>query len=76
MQDGTLVLNSAALKVVNGSVQEMLDCVPPASTLLVDVEEIPVQESLIIQQSIVIKPKKGSSKLACPPDGIKIKCVF
>lgn len=73
MLDGELILNNAVLKAANGSVQQILDCLPPASKLLVAMKKVPTYGGLTIRKSITIESKNSTARLMCSLEGISIR---
>lgn len=75
MLDGELVLDDAVLKAANGNVQQILDCLSPASKLLVAMKEVPTNGGWTINKPITIESKDSIARLMCSPEGIEIKYV-
>lgn len=74
VSEGKLVLNATVLKMVE-KVQRILDCVPDATEVVVNIDSIPVQEGLTFKHPITFGPKDSVVTLECSPNGIQIRCA-
>lgn len=70
------MLDHALLVPPHNTLQAILDCVPPATRILVEMKKVPIGDGLIIDQSVTITSKVGGTELECPADGIKIRYVI
>lgn len=69
------VLNNDALRLANGTVQTILDCMPTATKVLVDIDEIPTTGGIIVHDPITIQSTSDNVRLLCCKEGIKVRCV-
>lgn len=72
---GELVLDTAVLKEAHDSMQHVLDCVPPATTILVHLNEIPTGRGLKIKRPLSLVAKDAATRVQCSPLGIEIRYV-
>lgn len=70
--EGKLILDDAAMRSVNGSMQHVLDCVPEATNVEL-VTEIPAVAQLTLNKPISISSAAGGVKLKCPEKGVIIR---
>lgn len=75
MLDRDLTLSQATLGGVDGRIQEILDCLPPASNLIMSIEEAPTQGGWIINKPVTIESTSGTVRLLCSTEGIQIRYV-
>lgn len=75
MLDGEFILNKAVLNAANESGHIVLDCIPTATKLLVDLSQIPTNGGLIINKASTIKPKAGITQVTCSQECIEIECA-
>lgn len=76
MSGEEFVLNRATLQLTNVTVQTVLDCLPEATMVLVDIDEIPTQGGLIIHKPITIQSRTDSVRLKCSEEGVEVRCVW
>ncbi|GMH45587.1 hypothetical protein BSKO_13544 [Bryopsis sp. KO-2023] len=71
----SVTLDSTALESLNGDLQSLINCMPENSELFLDLLEIELQDTLVVEKSLSIESVfKGTSSSArtsirCPPGG-------
>lgn len=69
------MLNQTLLVPPDSTLQAILDCVPPATIVFANMDQMPIRGGLIIHQPVTISSQVGGTKVECPVGGIKIRCV-
>lgn len=71
--EGQLVLDASLLEEVHGSVQHILNCIPRAAKVYVDLDEIPVAKGLRIEKPVSLIAKKAATMVQCSHRSIEIR---
>lgn len=70
---GRMVLDTAALRAVNGSVQRIVDCIPAGTKLIVKVDELPMGNGLVIDKAMSIISAKSAAVMRGCQQGLEIR---
>lgn len=66
---GSYILDQDTLKAVGGDVQIFINCIPSGSVVLVELKNIHVERTLIVDKPLhMLSRAVGGSELHCPPN--------
>lgn len=71
----SFILNRQALRLADGDLQKVFNCMPEGTQVLVDLDEIPTKGGLVIIRPVQIQSRNTNMKVLITGRGIKVRCV-